>query len=116
VRGRAELHARIAERTQVVERLDLEVSKADAHLGRVAREEQATRETWEASHAAVLDRGAAAVHELQRREAELLDSYLQDTPQHLLEVIGSPPLTRPASGPGGSRHARPSGRAPPASR
>jgi hypothetical protein len=90
-RHRADLHARIATRSQVVQRLDAEVAQTDAAAGRVARQARATREAWDASHAAVIDRAAVAVDELQRREDLLLDGYLRDPPQHLLEAIGAPP-------------------------
>jgi hypothetical protein len=39
----------------------------------------------------VLDRGAVAVLELERREDHLLARYLEDPPQHLLDSIGAPP-------------------------
>jgi hypothetical protein len=88
---RADLQARIAERAQEVDRLTAAVPEAQAGLDRAVQLQQAERAAWDAGHGAVLDRGVAAVHELQRREDELLDSYLRDPPEQLLEAIGPPP-------------------------
>ena len=90
-RRRGDLERRIGQREQAVERLDREVREADADLARVAQESQASRRAWETSHTAVTDRGRLAAQELQRRENDLLDGYLRDPPQHLLEAIGPPP-------------------------
>lgn len=88
---RADLQARIAERAPEVDRLTAAVPEAQAGLERAVQQQQAERAAWDAGHGAVLDRGVAAVHELQRREAELLDDYLRDAPERLVETIGPPP-------------------------
>ncbi len=74
-----------------MEQLDTEVDQADAVLRRDTQRYEAAREAWDASHGAVISRGIAAVHELQGREDELLDGYLRDPPERLLEAIGAPP-------------------------
>src|SRR6266542_1631742 len=86
-----DLPAGISVRAQVVEQFDTEVDQADAVLGRNTHRYEATLEAWDASHGAVISRGVAATHELQRREDELLDGYLRDPPKRLLEAIGAPP-------------------------
>ncbi len=88
---RKELQRRIAERAQVLEQLDTEIDRADDALRHATSQYKADRDVWDASHGAVVSRGIAAVHELQRREDELLDGYLRDPPKDLLEAIGAPP-------------------------
>jgi hypothetical protein len=88
---RANLQARIDERAQEVDRLTAAVPEAQAGLDRAVQQQQAERAAWDAGHGAVLDRGVAAVHELQRREAELLDAYLRNAPERLVETLGPPP-------------------------
>ena len=88
---RKDLQERIAERARVVEQLDTEVDQGDAVLRRATRQYKADREVWDASHGAVISRGIAAIHELQRREDELLDGYLHDPPERLLKAIRAPP-------------------------
>jgi len=95
-RRHGELRARIAQRAQVAERLRVQADRADAEFGRAVRQHQADRAAWDATYGVVLSRGSAAVQELQRREDALLDDYLYDPPQHLLEAIGPP--TRDRSG------------------
>jgi hypothetical protein len=92
---RADLEGRIAERALVLQRLDAEVQTANAELDRIARQQRAVGEMWDVSHGAVVVRGVAAVQELQQREDQLLDGYLSDPPQHLLDAIGPAP-TDPA--------------------
>jgi hypothetical protein len=88
---RQDLQTRITERLRVVDQLDTEVDQADAAVRRATRRHEATREAWDASHAAVTGRGIAAIHELQQREDRLLDAYLRDPPERLLEAIGPAP-------------------------
>ena len=88
---RAGLRARIAEQAQTVERLDAQVDRAEAELGRHTRQQQASREASDALHGVAISRGVAAVHELERREDELLNELVRDPSPHLLEVIGPAP-------------------------
>lgn len=88
---RADLQTRIAERAREVDRLAADVPQAKANLDRAVAQQQAERAAWETGHGAVLDRGVVAVRELERREAQLLDDYVRDAPERLVEAIGQPP-------------------------
>jgi hypothetical protein len=86
-----ELQARIAERTQVVTRLEAELRQAADVFAAAARRQANAQEAWAASNRLVLDRGVAACYELQQREDGLLDQYVKDPPAQLLETLGPQP-------------------------
>jgi hypothetical protein len=85
-----ELQARIAERTQVVTRLEAELRQAADVFAAAARRQANAQEAWAASNRLVLDRGVAACYELQQREDGLLDQYVKDPPRPTSGDLGPP--------------------------
>ncbi len=91
-RRRADLRARIVERTRVLLKLDQQVREAEEQESEsLPGKQQRADKAWEVQRRQALERAAAAAQELRLREQGLLDDRMVDPPGYLLEALGPPP-------------------------